>query len=65
MATKYVVRDTRSGEYLAEKFMRGVYFTNDISQAVKFKSEADAKAKAEKQTVRPAGGMVYDAVNFN
>lgn len=65
MATKYVVRDTRSGEYLAEKFMRGVFFTNDISQASKFKSEAEAKTKAEKQTVRPAGGLVFDAVNFN
>lgn len=65
MAVKYVVRDTRSGEYLAEKFMRGFYFTNDISQASKFKSEDEAKQKAEKQTVRPAGGLVFDSVNFN
>ena len=39
MAERFVIRDLKSGEYLAEKFMRGTYFTNDISQAVKCKTK--------------------------
>lgn len=64
MAEKYVVRDTKSGEYLAEKFMRGFYFTSDISQAIKCKSMDEAKQKSAKQTVKDAGSLTIDAVNF-
>ena len=65
MAEKFVVRDANAGEYLAEKFMRGVYFTSDISQAVRFKSQDEAKAKIEKQTVKSASSLVIDSVNFS
>lgn len=65
MAEKYVVRDTKSGEYLAEKFMRGFYFTSDISQAIKCKSQDEAKGKIDKQTVKAAGILTIDSVNFS
>ena len=65
MAERYVVRHTKSGEYLAEKFMRGAYFTNDISQAIKCKSRDEAQGKMEKQTVKPSSQLTIDAVNFS
>lgn len=65
MAERFVVRDTRSGEYLAEKFMRGFYFTNDISQATKCKTSDEAKAKLEKQSIKPASNLTVDSVNFS
>ena len=49
---------------LAEKFMRGVYFTNDISQAVKCKTKEDAQKKADAQTLRPIAALTVDSVNF-
>lgn len=65
MAQRYVVRDTSSGGYLAERFMRGFYFTNDISQALRFKSEKEAEAKMNKQEIKSVRLLVIDPVNFN
>ena len=64
MAERFVIRDLKSGEYLAEKFMRGIYFTNDISQAVKCKTKEDAQKKADAQTLRPIAALTVDSVNF-
>ena len=64
MAERFVVRDKSSGEYLAEKFMRGFYFTNDISQAIRCKSNDEAKGKIDKQTVKDKSGLTIDSVNF-
>lgn len=65
MAERFVVRDTKSGEYLAEKFMRGPYFTSDISQAVKCKSQDEAQQKISKQTIKAASTLTIDKVNFS
>lgn len=65
MAERFVVRDSGSGEYLAEKFMRGFFFTSDISQAIKCKSQDEAKAKAEKQTLKASSALTIDTVNFS
>ena len=65
MAERFVVRDTKSGEYLAEKFMRGFFFTSDISQAIRCKTEDEAKNKLEKQSIRPASNLSVDSVNFS
>ncbi|MCQ2541698.1 MAG: hypothetical protein MJ112_05320 [Lachnospiraceae bacterium] len=65
MAERFVIRDTSSGEFLAEKFMRGFYFTNDIQQAIKCKSQDEAKGKVEKQTVKEKSGLMIDTVNFS
>lgn len=65
MAERFIVRDTSSGEYLAEKFMRGFYFTNDISQAIKCKTQDDARAKIDKQTAKDRSALVIDSVNFS
>lgn len=65
MAERFVVRDTKSGEYLAEKFMRGAFFTNDISQALRCKTREEADKKMANQTVRPPSGLVVDSVNFS
>lgn len=65
MAERFVVRDTKSGEYLAEKFMRGFFFTNDISQAIRCKSKDEAQGKLDKQTVKPASSLTIDSVNFS
>ncbi|MGN0324688.1 MAG: hypothetical protein ACI4DW_00150 [Lachnospiraceae bacterium] len=65
MAERFVIRDTKSGEYLAEKFMRGFYFTNDISQAIRCKTKDEAKGKVEKQTVKSAALLSIDSVNFS
>lgn len=65
MAERYVVRDTKSGEYLAEKFMRGAYFTSDISQAVRCKTKDEAQMKLDKQAVRPSAQLSIDSVNFS
>ncbi len=65
MAERFVVRDTKSGEYLAEKFMRGFYFTNDISQAIKCKTKDEASGKIQKQTVKSAALLTVDSVNFS
>ena len=65
MAERFVIRDTKSGEYLAEKFMRGFYLTNDISQAIRCKTKDEAKGKAEKQTVKSAALLSIDSVNFS
>ena len=64
MAERFVVRDTKSGEYLAEKFMRGAFFTSDISQAVKCKTRDEAQKKADAQTLRPIASLAVDSVNF-
>lgn len=64
MAERFVVRDTKSGDYLAEKFMRGPYFTSDISQAVKCKTKDEAQKKADAQTLRPIAALTVDTVNF-
>lgn len=65
MAERFVVRDTKSGEYLAEKFMRGAFFTGDISQAVRCKTKDEAQQKIDKQSVKPPSGLVIDSVNFS
>ena len=65
MAERFVARDTKSGEYLAEKFMKGFYFTTDISQAIKGKTKEEVEAKIEKQSQRPASVFVVDSVNFS
>jgi len=65
MAERFVVRDTSSGEYLAEKFMRGFYFTNDISQAIKCKTADEARGKIDKQTTKEKSGLTVDSVNFS
>ena len=65
MAERFVVRDTASGEYLAEKFMRGFYFTSDISQAKRCKTQEEAKGQIEKQTVKSASLLTVDSVNFS
>lgn len=65
MAEKFVVRDTGSGEYMAEKIFRGIYFTNDISQAVRFKTKDEAEVKIDKQTVKDKSGLVIDSVKFS
>ena len=65
MAEKFVIRDTKSGEYMAEKFMRGFYFTSDISQAIKEKTKEEAQSKIEKQTVKAASILTIDSVNFS
>lgn len=64
MAERFVVRDTKTGEYMAEKFMRGAYFTSDISQAVRCKTKDEAQAKMDKQTVKDKSGLTIDSVNF-
>lgn len=65
MAEKFVIRDTKSGEYMAEKFMRGFYFTSDISQAIKAKTREEAQGKIDKQTVKAASILTIDSVNFS
>lgn len=65
MAERFVVRDTKSGEYLAEKFMRGAYFTADISQAIKCKTKDEAEQKKNKQTVKSPSSLTIDSVNFS
>lgn len=65
MAERFVVRDTKSGEYMAEKFMRGFYFTSDISQAIKCKSKEEAQGKIQKQTMKSAALLTVDSVNFS
>ena len=65
MAERFVVRDTASGEYLAEKFMRGAYFTSDISQAVRCKTKDEAQQKMDKQTVKDKSGLSVESVNFS
>lgn len=65
MAERFVVRDTKNGEYLAEKFMRGPFFTNDISQAVRCKTKDEAQGKMDKQTVRDKSSLTIDSVNFS
>ena len=65
MAERFVIRDSNSGEYLAEKFMRGFFFTSDISQAIKCKSEDEAKTKAEKQSIKASSTLTIDTVNFS
>lgn len=65
MAERFVVRDTKSGEYLAEKFMRGFYFTSDISQAIRCKSKDEAEGKLNKQTVKSTALLTIDSVNFS
>lgn len=65
MAERFVIRDTSSGYYLAEKFMRGYFFTSDISQAIKCKTEDEAKGKIDKQTVKSKSGLAVDSVNFS
>lgn len=65
MAERFVIRDTSSGYYLAEKFMRGYFFTSDISQAIKCKSKDEAQGKIEKQTAKEKSGLTIDSVNFS
>lgn len=65
MAERFVVRDTKSGEYLAEKFMRGFYFTSDISQAIRCKSKDEAQGKLNKQTLKSVALLTIDCVNFS
>ena len=65
MAERFVVRDTKSGEYLAEKFMRGFFFTSDISQAIRCKSKEEAQGKIDKQSTKPASTLTIDSVNFS
>lgn len=65
MAERFVVRDTKSGEYLAEKFMRGAYFTSDISQAVRCKTKEEAEGKMDKQTLKDKSSLAIDTVNFS
>lgn len=65
MAERFVVRDTKTGEYMAEKFMRGAYFTSDISQAVRCKTKDEAQGKIDKQTVKDKALLSIDAVNFS
>ncbi len=65
MAVRFVARDTKSGEYLAEKFMRGFYFTEDISQAIKGKTKEEIQTKIDKQTIRASTLIKVDSVNFS
>lgn len=65
MAERYVVRDKVSGEYLAEKFIRGVFFTSDISKAVRFKSSNEAQVKLYKQDLISPTSLVVDQVFFS
>ena len=46
MAEKcYIAHNTRTDEYLAEKFLRGFYMTVDVTSALKCKSELDLQKK--------------------
>jgi len=64
MAERFVIRDTSSGYYLAEKFMRGYFFTSDINQAIKCKTKDEATVKIDKQNVKEKSGLTVDSVNF-
>ena len=50
MTERFVVIDIVTGEYLAERFLRGFYLTSDISKAIQAKTEADAQEKIKKQS---------------
>ena len=54
-----------SGEYLAEKFLRGYYLTSDISQAIQAKSEDDARAKIDKQTVKSSDAFKVEPISVS
>ena len=47
----YIAHNTRTDEYLAEKFLRGFYMTVDVTSAVKCESEAELLKKIEKANV--------------
>ena len=65
MKEKYIIVDMVSGEYLAEKFLRGFYLTSDISQAIQAKSEADARAKIDKQTVKSSDAFKVETITVS
>ena len=47
----YIAHNTRTDEYLAEKFLRGFYMTVDVTSAVKCKSELELQKKIDKANV--------------
>lgn len=65
MKEKFIIIDMVSGEYLAEKFLRGFYLTSDISQAIQAKSEEDARAKIDKQTVKSSDAFKVEIISVS
>lgn len=65
MATKYLIRDLYTGDYLAHKMLRGYYLTNDTTQAIKSKTLELAKTQIEKQDIRSINTFTIDAVKFS
>lgn len=65
MAVRYVLKDSYTSEYLANKIFRGYYLTPDISQALRFRSSVDAEERKNMQTIRSAKAFTVEAVNFS
>lgn len=65
MGVRYVIRDLYTGEYLANKFMRGYYLTSDMTKVIKCKTLEDANAQLDKQDLRNKITFTVDAVKFS
>ena len=65
MTERFVVIDIVTGEYLAERFLRGFYLTSDISQAIQAKTEADAQEKIKKQSVKSADAFKVESIQVS
>lgn len=63
MAAKcYIAHNTRTDEYLAEKFLRGFYMTVDVTSAIKCKSELELQKKIEKANVDYKSQLVIEEI---
>ena len=65
MTERFVVIDIVTGEYLAERFLRGFYLTSDISKAIQAKTEADAQEKIKKQSVKSADAFKVESIQVS
>ena len=62
MTERFVIIDMVSGEYLAERFLRGYFLTSDISQAIQAKTENDAREKISKQTIKSGDAFKIESI---
>ncbi|MCR5209405.1 MAG: hypothetical protein K6C99_04250 [Lachnospiraceae bacterium] len=62
MTERFVIIDMVSGEYLAERFLRGYFLTSDISQAIQAKTEDDAREKINKQTIKSGDAFKIESI---
>lgn len=58
----YIAHNTRTDEYLAEKFLRGFYMTVDVTNALKCKSELELQKKIEKANVDYKSQLVIETI---